>query len=99
MPAVVPRHRPKSSASPPWGAAKVSLDLLLLRLFVTNNNPWHRWAIWSAIAPLFADTLVCAFAFVLQCTPPAFLWDKTIQPTGKCPLPINPFAIALGAAG
>ncbi|KAK8036373.1 hypothetical protein PG991_001510 [Apiospora marii] len=75
------------------GTAKVSLGLLLLRL-VTKT--WHRWAIWAAISLLFVDTAVCAFAFAFQCTPPAFLWDKTI-PAGKCPLPITPFAIALGA--
>lgn len=75
------------------GTAKVSLGLLLLRLV---TKPWHRWAIWSAITILFVDTAVCAFAFAFQCTPPAFLWDKTI-PAGTCPLPITPFAIALGA--
>ncbi|KAK7941648.1 uncharacterized protein PG986_014035 [Apiospora aurea] len=75
------------------GTAKVSLGLLLLRL-VTKR--WHRWAIWTAISLLFVDTAVCAFAFAFQCTPPAYLWDKTIT-TGRCPLPIAPFAIALGA--
>lgn len=75
------------------GTAKVSLGLLLLRLV---TKPWHRWAIWAAIGLLFVDTAVCAFAFAFQCTPPAYLWDKTI-PAGKCPLPITPFAIALGA--
>ncbi|KAK8087525.1 hypothetical protein PG997_002486 [Apiospora hydei] len=75
------------------GTAKVSLGLLLLRL-VTKR--WHRWAIWAAIGLLFVDTAVCAFAFAFQCTPPAFLWDKTIA-SGRCPLPITPFAIALGA--
>ncbi|TLS31576.1 hypothetical protein PpBr36_03902 [Pyricularia pennisetigena] len=74
------------------GVAKVSLGLFLLRL-VTKR--WHRWAIWAAIAALLVDTGVCAFAFAFQCTPPAFLWDKTI-PGGSCPLPITPFAVALG---
>ncbi|TLD05449.1 uncharacterized protein PgNI_09238 [Pyricularia grisea] len=74
------------------GVAKVSLGLFLLRLV---TKPWHRWAIWAAIAALLVDTAVCAFAFAFQCTPPAFLWDKTI-PGGSCPLPITPFAIALG---
>ncbi|KAI6288666.1 hypothetical protein MCOR27_000753 [Pyricularia oryzae] len=74
------------------GVAKVSLGLFLLRLVA---KPWHRWAIWAAIAALLVDTAVCAFAFAFQCTPPAFLWDKTI-PGGSCPLPITPFAVALG---
>lgn len=75
------------------GMAKVSLGLLLLRLV---TKPWHRWAIWAAIAVLFVDTAICAFAFAFQCAPPAFLWDKTI-PDASCPLPITPFAVALGA--
>ncbi|KAK8021941.1 hypothetical protein PG990_007079 [Apiospora arundinis] len=74
------------------GTAKVSLGLLLLRL-VTKR--WHRWTIWTAIALLFVDTAICALAFAFQCTPPAFLWDKTIS-GGRCSLPITPFAIALG---
>lgn len=76
------------------GVAKVSLGLLLLRLVTVR---WHRWAIWGAIALLFVVTGVTSFVFAFQCSPPAYLWDKTIR-GGHCPIPITPYAVVLGTA-
>jgi hypothetical protein len=74
------------------GVAKVSLGLFLLRLVTVRR---HRLAIWGAIGVLFLVTGVTSFVFAFQCSPPAYLWDKTI-PGGHCPIPITPFAIILG---
>lgn len=74
------------------GVAKVSLGLFLLRLVTVR---WHRLAIWAAIGVLFLVTGVTSFVFAFQCSPPAYLWDKTL-PRGHCPIPITPFAVLLG---
>ncbi|KAH8660612.1 hypothetical protein BX600DRAFT_383542 [Xylariales sp. PMI_506] len=76
------------------GVAKISLGLFLLRLVMI---PWHRVAIWGAIAMLMVVTGVTSFVFTFQCVPPAYLWDKTIK-GGHCPILITPFAILLGVA-
>jgi uncharacterized membrane protein YgcG len=76
------------------GVAKISLGLFLLRL---TTVPWHRWTIWTAIVLLFLVTGVTSFVFAFQCSPPAYLWDKTIE-GGTCPIVITPFAITLGVA-
>lgn len=61
--------------------AKQSLGLFLLRL-VTET--WHKLAIWMTMGSLMAASISVCFVFWLQCTPPAYLYDRRI-PGGLLP--------------
>ncbi|KAH7016662.1 hypothetical protein EDB80DRAFT_602490 [Ilyonectria destructans] len=73
--------------------AKWSLGLFLLRLV---QQTWHKVAIWVALWLLMGASISCLFCFWFQCSPPAYLWDRTL-PSGKCELNTLPVAIILGA--
>lgn len=73
--------------------AKVSLGLFLLRLVKAT---WHKVLIWATLAMLMSASLLCLFFFWLQCSPPAYLWDRSI-PGGKCELPQLGVSIYLGS--
>ncbi|KAJ4409992.1 hypothetical protein N0V85_004023 [Neurospora sp. IMI 360204] len=71
--------------------AKWSLGLFLLRL-VTQK--WHRISIWIVMGALMGASLSTCFVFMLQCSPPAYLWDKTIK-GGHCDLDATPVSLTL----
>ncbi|KAK3940295.1 hypothetical protein QBC46DRAFT_127916 [Diplogelasinospora grovesii] len=71
--------------------AKWSLGLFLLRL-VTQT--WHKVLIWIAMASLMAASISVCFVFWLQCTPPAYLWDRRI-PGGYCHINTTPVSFTL----
>lgn len=73
--------------------AKWSLGLFLLRLV---KETWHKVAIWATLAMLMSASLLCLFFFWLQCSPPAYLWDRSI-PGGVCELPQLGVSIYLGS--
>ncbi|KAF3014959.1 hypothetical protein E8E14_002312 [Neopestalotiopsis sp. 37M] len=70
--------------------AKWSLGLFLLRL-VTET--WHKAAIWTAMCVLMSASISVCFVFWLQCSPPAFLWDKRI--VGVCKIDSTPVSMLL----
>ncbi|KAF5002153.1 hypothetical protein FDECE_10715 [Fusarium decemcellulare] len=74
--------------------AKWSLGLFLLRIV---PHTWQKLAIWTAMLLLMGATLSCLFCFWFQCSPPAFLWDRTI-PGGRCEVDQLPVSIILGTA-
>jgi hypothetical protein len=71
--------------------AKWSLGLFLLRL-VTQT--WHRVTIWIIMGSLAAASFSVCFVFWLQCTPPAYLWDRRI-PGGFCQVDATPVSLTL----
>ncbi|KAH8683780.1 hypothetical protein BGZ61DRAFT_496109 [Ilyonectria robusta] len=73
--------------------AKWSLGLFLLRLV---QQTWHKVAIWAALWFLMGASISCLLCFWFQCSPPAYLWDRTLL-GGKCELNILPVSIILGA--
>ncbi|KAK9415237.1 putative Integral membrane protein pth11 [Seiridium unicorne] len=71
--------------------AKWSLGLFLLRL-VTNT--WHKVAIWTAMSVLMGASISVCFVFWLQCSPPAYLWDKRVE-GGRCEVNSTPVSMLL----
>ncbi|GAB1319258.1 Integral membrane protein pth11 [Madurella fahalii] len=71
--------------------AKWSLGLFLLRL-VTQG--WHKVAIWIMMCSLMGASISVCFVFWLQCTPPAYLWDRRI-PGGYCHIDTTPVSLTL----
>ncbi len=71
--------------------AKWSLGLFLLRL-VTEK--WHMVAIWITMGALMAASISVCFVFWLQCTPPAYLFDRRI-PGGYCHINTTPVSFTL----
>lgn len=71
--------------------AKWSLGLFLLRL-VTQT--WHKVLIWLTMACLAGASFSVCFVFWLQCTPPAYLWDRRI-PGGYCQVDATPVSLTL----
>lgn len=69
--------------------AKWSLGLFLLRLVV---KLWHQVAIWIVMLVLMGASISLIFCFMLQCSPPAYLWDRTID-GGHCDMPMMPVSI------
>lgn len=74
-------------------AAKWSLGLFLLRL-VNVNMIWHRIAIWAVMIGLMLTSISVVFIYWLQCTPPAYLWDRQIR-GGFCHINSVPAAFTL----
>jgi len=75
--------------------AKWSLGLFLLRL-LNPNMIWHRMAIWAAMAGLMLTSISVVFIYWLQCTPPAYLWDRRIR-GGFCQINSVPAAFTLSS--
>jgi hypothetical protein len=71
--------------------AKWSLGLFLLRLV---TQAWHKIAIWITMASLMAASISVCFVFWLQCTPPAYLYDRRI-PGGYCHINTTPVSFTL----
>ncbi|KAK8084443.1 hypothetical protein PG997_005714, partial [Apiospora hydei] len=70
--------------------AKWSLGIFLLRIVLDES---HKWAIWIAMAALMAASISVCFVFWLQCTPPAYLWDRRIA--GYCHVDSTPVSMTL----
>ncbi|KAK7942480.1 uncharacterized protein PG986_011593 [Apiospora aurea] len=70
--------------------AKWSLGIFLLRIVLEES---HKWAIWIAMSALMAASASVCFVFWLQCTPPAYLWDRRIA--GSCHVDSTPASMAL----
>ena len=71
--------------------AKWSLGLFLLRLV---NKIWHKVVIWIAMCSLMAASISVCFVFWLQCSPPAYLWDRRID-GGYCHINTTPVSFTL----
>lgn len=71
--------------------AKWSLGLFLLRLL---RVPWHKTAVWVMMVLLMFASISTCFVFWLQCTPPAYLWDRTIE-GGACEVDSTPVSMLL----
>ncbi|KAK4171451.1 hypothetical protein QBC36DRAFT_366486 [Triangularia setosa] len=71
--------------------AKWSLGLFLLRL-VTQT--WHKVVIWITMGSLMAASISVCFVFWLQCSPPAYLYDRRI-PGGYCYVNTTPVSFTL----
>ncbi|KAK4182909.1 hypothetical protein QBC35DRAFT_395007, partial [Podospora australis] len=71
--------------------AKWSLGLFLLRL-VTQT--WHKVVIWITMGSLMAASISVCFVFWLQCSPPAYLYDRRI-PGGYCYINATPVYFTL----
>ncbi|KAI1871210.1 uncharacterized protein JN550_004655 [Neoarthrinium moseri] len=71
--------------------AKWSLGLFLLRLV---NQSWHKAVIWTAMLLLMGASISTCFVFWLQCTPPAYLFDRRI-PDGYCHVDSTPVSMLL----
>jgi hypothetical protein len=71
--------------------AKWSLGLFLLRLV---TQAWHKIAIWVTMGSLMAASISVCFVFWLQCTPPAYLYDRRI-PGGYCHINTTPVSFTL----
>ncbi|KAK8045532.1 hypothetical protein PG993_005556, partial [Apiospora rasikravindrae] len=70
--------------------AKWSLGIFLLRIVLEES---HKWAIWIAMLALMAASISVCFVFWLQCTPPAYLWDRRIA--GYCHVDSTPVSMTL----
>ncbi|KAH7477973.1 hypothetical protein FOMA001_g10305 [Fusarium oxysporum f. sp. matthiolae] len=71
--------------------AKWSLGLFLLRLV---KQQWHKVAIWLSMASLMCASITVCFVYWLQCSPPNYLWDRTI-PGGRCTVNTAPASMLL----
>lgn len=71
--------------------AKWSLGLFLLRLV---NQAWHKISIWLVMGALMCASVSTCFVFMLQCSPPQYLWDRSI-PGGHCDLNATPVSLTL----
>lgn len=72
--------------------AKWSLGVFLLRIVVERS---HTWAIWIAMLALMAASISTCFIFWLQCTPPAYLYDRRLA--GYCHIEPTPVSMTLGS--
>lgn len=73
--------------------AKWSLGVFLLRLVQQRS---HIVSIWVVLACLMGASISTCFVFWLQCTPPAYLWDRRI-PGGYCQVDSAPVAMLLSS--
>lgn len=71
--------------------AKWSLGLFLLRLV---TEPWHKITLWTIMIVLMATSTIVVLIFWLQCTPPAYLFDKRIK-DGHCHINSTPVSMLL----
>ncbi|KAI1075166.1 hypothetical protein F5B20DRAFT_595316 [Whalleya microplaca] len=71
--------------------AKWSLGLFLLHF---GSSIWHKLIIWTSLICLACSAVANEFVFWLDCTPPAYFWDRTI-PGGKCHIDPVPSAYVL----
>ncbi|KAH7312592.1 hypothetical protein B0I35DRAFT_59363 [Stachybotrys elegans] len=71
--------------------AKWSLGLFLLRIVTLT---WHKVIIWGVMTTLMGASISVCFVFMLQCTPPAYLWDRRI-PGGFCHIDSTPVSFLL----
>ncbi|KAK7697130.1 hypothetical protein SLS64_013874 [Diaporthe eres] len=71
--------------------AKWSLGLFLLRIIHLRT---HKVLIWVVMAALMGASISTCFVFWLQCTPPKYLWDRTI-PGGYCQVDSTPVSMLL----
>ncbi|KAJ0114056.1 hypothetical protein J7T55_007890 [Diaporthe amygdali] len=71
--------------------AKWSLGLFLLRIIHLRV---HKVLIWIVMALLMGASVSTCFVFWLQCTPPAYLWDRSI-PGGICQVDSTPVSMLL----
>lgn len=71
--------------------AKWSLGLFLLRIIHLRT---HKILIWTVMAALMGASVSTCFVFWLQCTPPEYLWDRTI-PGGYCQVDSTPVSMLL----
>ncbi|KUI58883.1 hypothetical protein VP1G_06191 [Cytospora mali] len=60
--------------------SRISVVFLYLRIF---TDRWARAACWAVMGFLVANCLATIIAAQLECTPLAYIWDKTIG-GGKC---------------
>ncbi len=74
--------------------AKWSLGLFLLRLV---SKTWHKIAIWVTMSSLVAASISVCLVFWLQCTPPAYLYDRRIL-GGYCHINTTPVSFTLCSA-
>ncbi|KAL2277757.1 hypothetical protein FJTKL_15195 [Diaporthe vaccinii] len=64
-------------------AGKISVSALLLTMLRLTDLRWHCIYLWIVTIVLTSAIAVsCSFLTMLQCSPPAALWDPKIQ--GKC---------------
>lgn len=64
-------------------AGKILVSALLLTMLRLIDLRWHRIYLWIVTIGLTSAIAVsCSFLTMLQCSPPAALWDPRIQ--GKC---------------
>ncbi|KAH7169286.1 hypothetical protein DER46DRAFT_624507 [Fusarium sp. MPI-SDFR-AT-0072] len=71
--------------------AKWSLGLFLLRLV---KQQWHKVTIWLSMASLMCASITVCFVYWLQCSPPNYLWDRTIL-GGRCTVDTAPASMLL----
>lgn len=71
--------------------AKWSLGLFLLRII---HLRLHKVLIWIVMAALMGASISTCFVFWLQCTPPKYLWDRSI-PGGYCQVDSTPVSMLL----
>lgn len=71
--------------------AKWSLGLFLLRIIHLKT---HKILIWLVMASLMGASISTCFVFWLQCTPPRYLWDRSI-PGGYCQVDSTPVSMLL----
>ncbi|KAJ5933779.1 hypothetical protein N7454_006108 [Penicillium verhagenii] len=65
------------------GFGKASIASLLLAILGPTNWLWHKLYLTSVgVGLALLVALSCAILSLIQCSPPAALWDNTIQ--GKC---------------
>ncbi|KAK2782074.1 hypothetical protein FQN52_001228 [Onygenales sp. PD_12] len=74
--------------------AKWSLGLFLLRIVV---KIWQQVVIWTVMLMLMGASISLVFCFMLQCSPPAYLWDRAIE-GGHCDVPMLPVSIVYATA-
>ncbi|KAJ5287220.1 hypothetical protein N7478_002906 [Penicillium angulare] len=62
---------------------KVSIAALLLSILGPTNWFWHKLYLWSVCIVLAGlISISCAILGIIQCSPPAALWDSSIS--GVC---------------
>ncbi|KAH8744675.1 hypothetical protein F5883DRAFT_439693 [Diaporthe sp. PMI_573] len=71
--------------------AKWSLGLFLLRIIHLKT---HKILIWLVMASLMGASISTCFVFWLQCTPPRYLWDRSIT-GGYCQVDSTPVSMLL----
>ncbi|KAF5660147.1 integral membrane protein pth11 [Fusarium heterosporum] len=70
--------------------AKWSLGLFLLRLV---QERWHKVVIWLTMGCLMVASVALCFVYWFQCTPPRYLWDRSIP--GRCTIDTSPSSLLL----